>query len=94
MIETGTFNLIYIMTMDDDKYRLIAMVAIRKATSCRVIELLDAFVANGTLEALVEILDAITEEKLQKIEDTPGPERTDEEANYREIQINCICIFI
>ena len=73
MIETGTFNLIYIMTkMSNVKFRLIAMIAIRKATSCRVIELLDAFVANGTLEALIEILDDITQEELQKIEDKPG----------------------
>ena len=33
------------------------MEAIRKATSCRVIDLLDAFVANGVIEALINILD-------------------------------------
>ena len=59
MIETGTYNLIYIMTkMDDVKFQLQAMEAIRKATSCRVIELLDAFVANNTIEALIGILDS------------------------------------
>jgi len=59
MIETGTYNLIYIMTkMDDVKFQLKAMEAIRKATSCRVIELLDAFVANNTIEALIGILDS------------------------------------
>ena len=57
MIETGTYNLIYIMTRmgrfedeetteNDIKFVLKSMEAIRKATSCRVIELLDSFVAR------------------------------------------------
>lgn len=54
MIETGTYNLLYIMTrMSGTKFTLKAMEAIRKATSCRVIELLDAFVANNTIESLI-----------------------------------------
>lgn len=58
MIETGTYNLIFIMTkLNDLRFTLKAMEAIRKATSCRVIELLDSFVANNTIEALVEILE-------------------------------------
>jgi hypothetical protein len=70
------------------------MEAIRKATSCRVIELLDAFVANNTIEALIGILDSISAKRFQEIEDKDPSDRTAEEYDLREIQINCICIFI
>lgn len=45
--------------MKDIKFTQRAVESIRKATSCRVIDLLDAFVANNTLEALVDILEGI-----------------------------------
>ena len=45
--------------MDNMKFMLRAMEAIRKATSCRVIELLDSFVANNTIEHCVDILKGI-----------------------------------
>jgi hypothetical protein len=70
------------------------MEAIRKATSCRVIELLDAFVANNTIEALIEILEKYGADKFQEIEDLPYHERDEDQNDLREIQINCICIFI
>jgi hypothetical protein len=70
------------------------MEAIRKATSCRVIELLDAFVANNTIEALIEILEKYGADKFQEIEDLPSHERDEDQNDLREIQINCICIFI
>jgi hypothetical protein len=59
MIEKGTENLIYIMSCKEMskfknyKFRLKALVSIRKATSCKVAELLDSFVANGLIEKLV-----------------------------------------
>jgi len=68
MIETGTYNLIYIMTKLEEseeqvknktEYKLMACIAIRKATSCRVVALLDSFVNNCICEALVKILDDI-----------------------------------
>lgn len=70
------------------------MEAIRKATSCRVIELLDAFVANEVMEALINILDEHGIKELQMIEDTHWHDRTEDENDLREIQVNCICIFI
>jgi len=70
------------------------MEAIRKATSCRVIELLDAFVANGTIESLIRILDLHGETKFRDIEGKDACDRSEEENDLREIQVNCICIFI
>ena len=79
MIETGTYNLIYIMTrMNSVKFTLRAMEAIRKATSCRVTSLLDAFVANNTIEALVDILQGIGDDTLELIDRT-APEKRDAE---------------
>mmetsp|Transcript_29513 Transcript_29513/g.44870 ORF Transcript_29513/g.44870 Transcript_29513/m.44870 type:complete len:177 (+) Transcript_29513:792-1322(+) len=93
MVETGTHNLIFIMTkMSDLNFQVRATVAIRKATSCRVIELLDAFVANGTIEALVGILDGFGPALLEKLE--KKKKRTPEESIIRQIQINCQCILI
>lgn len=58
MIEMGTYNLIYIMTkMKDLRFQLQAAIAIRKATSSRVTELLDSFVSNGLIERVVETLN-------------------------------------
>ena len=100
MIETGTYNLIYIMTRmghfedertteNDIKFVLKSMEAIRKATSCRVIELLDSFVANNTIEHCVQILKSIGEARLNEIEDIRPEDRTPVENIIRELQINC-----
>ena len=79
MIETGTYNLVYIMTrMNNVKFTLKAMEAIRKATSCRVIQLLDAFVANNTIEALVSILQGIGDDTLELIDKTDPAKRDPE----------------
>ena len=57
MIQTGTYNLIYIMTrMTEVSFQLQATIAIRKATQSRFEELLDSFVADGLIEAVVHIL--------------------------------------
>ena len=80
--------------MDNLKFMLKAMEAIRRATSCRVIELLDSFVANNTIEHCVNILKGIGKAELHKIEDKAPDERTEDENIKREIQINCQCIFI
>jgi len=69
-----------------------ATTAIRKATSCRATELLDAFVACGTVEALISILDGFGTEFLEKLE--KKKERTFEETTIRQIQINCMCIIL
>ena len=61
------------------------MEAIRKATSCRVIDLLDAFVANGVIEALINILDEHGIKELKQIEDTHWHDRTEDENDLREI---------
>lgn len=59
MIESGTANLIYIMSAKEMskgknyKFKLKALISIRKATSCKVAELLDSFVANSLIEKLV-----------------------------------------
>ena len=90
MIESGTYNLIYIMTrMDNLKFMLKAMEAIRKATSCRVIELLDSFVANNTIEHCIKILKDIGPDRLKTIEEKSPDDRTEEENVMRELQINC-----
>lgn len=69
VIDTGTYNLIHIMTkMSQLKFRLEATIAIRKATRCRQMELLDAFVANGLIESVVAILDDFGHDLLQSIE--------------------------
>lgn len=69
MINAGTYNLIYIMVkMDDKSFVRKACIAIRKATSKRNGELLEAFNRNGLCEAVVKILDDIGEEELQRIE--------------------------
>lgn len=69
MVETGTYNLIYIMRMMDNReFQLKACVAVRKATSCRVVELLDSFVRDGIIESLLEILDGFGKELLDQIE--------------------------
>ena len=70
MIESGTTNLILIMASKNMKYeyRLKALTCIRKATSCKVTELLDSFVANGLIESLVEILNHFGVKTFKKIE--------------------------
>ena len=86
MIESGTYNLIYIMTrMDNLKFMLKAMEAIRKATSCRVIELLDSFVANNTIEHCIKILKDIGPDRLKTIEEKSPDDRTEEENVMREL---------
>ena len=56
MCDTGTFNLIYIMSKMNDptpehlEFKLKSTIAIRKATSCRVVALLDSFVKNQICE--------------------------------------------
>ena len=77
MIESGTYNLVYIMTrMGDRTFQLKALIAIRKATSCRTIELLDTFVADGLIETLVAILDGFGLKYLKYLEDKSAAERT------------------
>jgi len=72
MIETGTYNLIFILTkMDILSFQEKATVAIRKATSSRVIECLDSFVANGLCEELIKILEGFGQEELLRIELKP-----------------------
>lgn len=48
-----------------------AATAIRKATACRFIELLDAFVSNGLIETIWERLNKIGPKKMREIEMTP-----------------------
>ena len=86
MIESGTYNLVYIMTkMGDHKFQLKALIAIRKATSCRTIELLDTFVADGLIETLVSILDGFGLKYLKYLEDKPAEMRTPGQKIEREI---------
>ena len=86
MIESGTYNLVYIMTrMGDLNFQLKALIAIRKATSCRTIELLDTFVADGLIETLVTILDGFGLKYLKYLEDKPAAERTPNQKIEREI---------
>ena len=61
------------------------MISIRKATSCKVAELLDAFVSNGLIEELVAILNHFGEKRFNDIENKGYDERTDEESAIREI---------
>lgn len=95
MIESGTYNLVYIMTrMNDEQFQLKALIAIRKATSCRTIELLDTFVADGLIENLVSILDGFGLSYLKKLENIPAEKRTPLQKTQREIQVNVLCIII
>lgn len=85
MIESGTTNLIFIMSSKkiEKKYRLKALQTIRKATSCKVADLLDSFVANGLIEKLVEILYNYDKNKegkpgyFKEIENIKHDKRTD-----------------
>jgi hypothetical protein len=70
MVESGTYNLVFIITrMNDLVFQKKALIAIRKATSCRTIELLDTFVADGLIETLIGILDGFGLDYLKKIEE-------------------------
>ena len=95
MIESGTHNLRYIMTqMNNLEFQKRATIAIRKATSCRVLQLLDAFVADGIIEALHKILHDFGDAALERIEKKSRDTRTKQENIMREIQINCQCIIV
>lgn len=95
LIEAGTHNLIFILRyMSNLNFVMQAAVAIRKATACRITELLDAFVSNGLIETVHERLHKIGPKKMKEIEQKPDEERTAEEDKLREIQINCQCIII
>jgi hypothetical protein len=53
MIESGTYNLVFILgKMKNLNFTYKAMIAIKKATQSRVIVLLDAFVRNGIIEVI------------------------------------------
>ena len=95
MIETGTYNLIYIMTkMNDLNFTLQAVKAIRKATQSKFSDLLDSFVKGGLIEAIVDILNQWGIQKLKEIQQTPINKRTCEEQMIRNVQINCQCVIV
>ena len=96
MIESGTTNLIFIMSSKKMKldYKLKALICIRKATSCKVSELLDSFVANGLIERLVDVLNFFGEETFKRIEAKKHHERNKDESAIREIQVQTLCILI
>lgn len=78
MIEAATYNLIFIMSkMNDINFQLKATIAIRKATHCRVRELLDAFVAAGLIESIVKIINNFGQKNLREI--SAKSVRTDDE---------------
>ena len=80
MVETGSYNLIYILTkMGNLTFKMKATIAIRKATSSRVVELMDSFVKNKLCEELILLLDDFGPENLKQIEMKPREERTEEE---------------
>ena len=60
MIKSGTRNLIHIMSkMKCKMFQMRATIAIRKSTSCREEKLLDAFVKEGLIEAIVKIVHKV-----------------------------------
>ena len=86
MVESGTYNLIYILTkVNNPEFTLKAMIAIKKATSSRVEVLLDAFVRNGIIEAIHQILLGFGDELLLKIEKKKPKDRSEIEKKIREI---------
>ena len=92
MIESGTYKLIYLMTSITDangttnlEFQHRALVAIRRATSCRVLVLLDAFVAEGLIDEIVKVLDNQDQQKLKEIESKPFGSRTPQERYMRQI---------
>jgi hypothetical protein len=81
MINAGTYNLITIMNKTykiQGKEYLVKQTAIslRKATSKRNMELLEAFNRFGLCEAITQVLIEIGEEELDKIEKIPHNRRT------------------
>jgi DNA-directed RNA polymerase alpha subunit len=66
-------------------FKLKALISIRKATSCKVAELLDAFVSNGLIEELVAILNHYGEATFKAIENLKHDERSAEQSSIREI---------
>ena len=101
MIESGTYKLIYLMTSITDtsgatnlEFQHRALVAIRRATSCRVLVLLDAFVAEGLIDEIVKVLDNQDQQQLRDIENKAFGQRTAQERYMRQIQVNCMCIAI
>lgn len=58
MVETGSYNLIQVFKqIDVSKVRLETSITLRKATSCRETQLLDSFVSNKLIEAIMMVLN-------------------------------------
>ena len=89
LIESGTYNLIYILKhLSNLKFQMQAAIAIRKATACRVVELLDSFVANGLINVVVDRLNYFGKERFEAIEAMAIKDRSEEDHQIREIQVN------
>ena len=93
MIEDGTHNLIHVLTkLSEPKFKMKAAIAIRKATHCRLEELLDAFIAGGLIESIVKLVKSFGVEKLKEIQ--AKRKRTHEEQHMRNILVQCQCVII
>ena len=70
MVESGTYNLIYLLQTKNSKkqFQKKILVSIRQATSCGQRKLLDAFISDGLIECLVKILSNLGDDLLKKIE--------------------------